>query len=111
MSLFNCYETLKTQIVMKLKKPKLGWNSKTQKSDQSQKLKLWLDSKFKLGWNPKTQFWWNSKTQIVIKLKTSNCDKTQRVKYWWNLKTQIVMKLNHSNCAETQKFNCDETQN
>ena len=29
----------------------------------------------------------NSKTQIVIKLKNSNCDKTQKLELWLNSKT------------------------
>ena len=58
-----------------------------------------------------------------MKLKTSNCDQTQKLKLWWNLKTQIVtklkfgqtkfhrktqtqivMKLKNSKCDETQKL-------
>ena len=42
------------------------------------------------------------KIQIVMKLKNSNCDKTQKLKLWWNSKTKIVMKLKNSNCDETQ---------
>ena len=42
--------------------------------------------------------WWNSKTQIVMKLKNSNCDETQKLQFWqtpkfklWqNSNTQIV---------------------
>ena len=44
------------------------------------------------------------KTQIVVKLKNSNCDKTQKLKLWWNSKTQIVINLKISNCEETQKL-------
>ena len=37
--------------------------------------------------------------------------KTQQLKLCWNSKTQIVMKLKNSNCYKTQKkFNCDGTQ-
>ena len=42
------------------------------------------------------------KSQIVMKLKNSNCDETQ--------KNQIVMKLRISNYDEFKNSNCDETQ-
>ena len=35
----------------------------------------------------------NLQNSIVMKLKTPNCDETQKFKLWWNSKTQIVMKL------------------
>ena len=52
-----------------------------------------------------------------MKLKNSNCDKTQKHKLWQNSITQIVIKLN-SNGDKTQKLNlwqlkkskCDKTQ-
>ena len=60
------------------------------------------------------------KTQIVMKLKNSNGDKTQKLKLWQNSKTQIVTKLKNSNCdnLKTQivtteiltKQNYDKTQ-
>ena len=49
--------------------------------------------------------WQNSKTRIVIKLKNSNGDKTQKIKLWQNSKTQNVTKLNlwqNSTCDKTQ---------
>ena len=44
------------------------------KSNETQKLKLWL----------------NSRTQILMKLKSSNYDETQEHELGWNSKTQIV---------------------
>ena len=38
----------------------------------------------------KVKMWQNSKNQIVTKLKSSNCGKTQTIKLWQNPKTQIV---------------------
>ena len=57
----------------------------------------------------KTQIVIQLKNLIVMKLKNSNCDKTQKLKLWWNLetqmwwnsKTQIVMKFKNSNCEVT----------
>ena len=39
-----------------------------------------------------------------MKLKNSNCTKTQNLKLGRNLKTQIVMKLKKLNCNETKKL-------
>ena len=66
-------------------KLKLWWNSHNSNCFETQKLKLWQ----------------NSKIQIVMKLKNSNGDKTEKLKLWPNWKTQIVTKLN-SNCEKTQ---------
>ena len=38
---------------------------------------------------------------MVMKLKNSNCDKTQ---IFMKLKTQTMMKLKNLNCEETQKL-------
>ena len=65
----NCEETqklklwssLKTQILMKLKK---WWNPKNSNRDKNKK---------------KLKLWWNS--------KNSNCHKIQKLKFWWNSKT------------------------
>ena len=38
----------------------------------------------------KLKLWWNSKTQIVMKLK--------KLKFWFNSKTQILMIIKTSNC-------------
>ena len=38
----------------------------------------------------------------MIKTKSSNCDKTQKLKLGQNSKTQIVTKLKNSNCDKTQ---------
>ena len=51
------------------------------------------------------------KTQIVMKLRNSICDETQKLKLYWNLKTQIVTKLKNSNFDETKNSNVDETKN
>ena len=59
---------------------------KTQNWDETQKLKLW----------------WYSETQVVMELKNSNCDETQKPNCN-DLKTQIVMKFKNSNCDKTQK--------
>ena len=59
----------------------------------------------------------NSTTQIVMKLKNSNCDETQKLNFFSNSKTQIMMKLKNSNCDQTPKLklwwnsknsNCDK---
>ena len=39
-----------------------------------------------------------------MKLKSLNCDETQKLKLLGNSKTQIVMKLKNSNSDETQKL-------
>ena len=52
--------------------------------------------------------WRNFKTQIVMKLKNSNCDETQKLKLQWNSKTQTVMKLKSSNCDKNS--NVEKTQ-
>ena len=44
------------------------------------------------------------KNLIVMNLKNSNVDETQKVKWWWNSKSQIVMKLKNLNLDETQKL-------
>ena len=54
--------------------------------------------------------WQNSTTQIetklshiVTKLKSSNCDKTHKVKLWQNSQSKIVTKLKKTNYDKTQK--------
>ena len=47
----------------------------------------------------------NSNTQIVMKLKNSNCDETQKLKLWKNSKTQIVIKLKNSKVTKLKKIN------
>ena len=70
-------------------------NLKNSNCDETQKIKLW----------------WNSKTQTVMKFKKSYCDETQKLKFWQNLKlklcpnskTQILTKLKfwqNSNCEK-----------
>ena len=62
--------TLKTQVVMK---------PKNSNCDETQKLKLW--------WNSKTQIVMklkNSKPHIVMKLKNSNGNKIKIFKLWQN---------------------------
>ena len=54
--------------------------------DQNQKFKLWWNSKQNFFETEKLKLLWNSKTQIVMNLKSSNCDETQ-----------IVMKVKNSN--------------
>ena len=54
---------------------------KNSNRDETLKLKFWDETQ---------------KTEIVMKLKTSNCDKI--------LKTQIVIKLKNSNCDKTYKL-------
>ena len=44
------------------------------------------------------------KTQIVIKLKISNWDETQKHKWIWNSKTEMVTKLKESNCDKILKL-------
>ena len=66
----------------------------------------------------KLKIWWNSKTKIVMKLKNSSCDETknsncnetQKSKLWGNSKTEIVRKLRNWNGEKIQNSNCDETQ-
>ena len=38
-----------------------------------------------------------------MKLKNSNCYKTQKLKLWWNSETQIVLKLKNTKCDKTKK--------
>ena len=68
---------LKQKKIMKLKNSNYGY-CQNSNCDETQKLKLWL----------------NSKTQIVMKLIKPNCDdsqdETQKLKLWCNPKTQIV---------------------
>ena len=33
------------------------------------------------------------KTQIVVRLKNSNCDQTEKLKLWWNLNSDETQKL------------------
>ena len=72
MTILNCD---KTQIATKLK--------------ISMKLINWKSHKTK-------------KTDIVIQLKNSNFENTQKLKLCQNLKTQILTKLKHTNCDNTQ---------
>ena len=44
----------------------------------------------------------NSKNDSVMKLKSLNCDETQKSKLGLNSKTQVVMKLKNLNCDKTQ---------
>ena len=81
---------------MKLKKAHIVMKLKNSNCDESQKLKLWWNSKLKITNGDTTQrlkLWQNSKTQIVgqktQKLKMSltwNCDKTRELKL--NTKSQ-----------------------
>ena len=96
------------QIVKKLKK----------NSYKIQKLELWQLKPSNWQETQKLKMWQNSKTQIVTKLKTSNCDKTQKI--------QFETKLKSTNCDKSQKLklwqnkklklwqlkksNCDKTQ-
>ena len=41
----------------------------------------------------KLKLWWNSKTQVMMKLKNSNCDETP--------KTKTKMTLKNLSCHET----------
>ena len=75
----------KTQVVTKLK---LWQNSNCEKKYP----KLKYDKKFHK----------RNQTQIVIKLKNSNCDETQKLILRYN-SNQIVIKLN-SNCDKVQKL-------
>ena len=67
-------------------------NLKNSKFDETQKLKLWWNSKIQIVMKLKkincdelkTQMWWKSKTSILMKLKKSNCDETEKLKVWWN---------------------------
>ena len=65
---FNCDETWKTKIVMKLQ------NSNCDETQNSN-----FDE---------------TKSSNCDESKNSNCDETQKLKLWWNSKTQIVIKLN-----------------
>ena len=40
---------------------------------------------------------------MLMKLKKSNCDDTEKLKLQWHSKTQIVMKLKNSNFEKTKK--------
>ena len=124
----------KTLIVTKLKL----WEEKKLKNLKCDQLKLWQNSITKIMIHSTTQIlktstknqilsktqivmklklWWSSKTLILMKLKNSNCDKTQKLKFnpklkaWrkkpsktQNLTTQIVTKLKKSNYYKTQKL-------
>ena len=101
-NIFSCHNSFFSQQ----KKPIL---TKNLNCDETQKLKLW--------WNSKTQILMKlknsncdetKKTQIVMKLKKSNCDETQQLKLRWNSKTQIMMKLKNSNCDWTKNSNFDD---
>ena len=70
---------------------------------------VWFNA-FIIGF-PASVFWWNSKSQMAIKLKktqvvmilkNSNRDETQKLKLWWNSKTQIVTKLKSWQNSKTQ---------
>ena len=52
----------------------------------------------------------NWKTQMVIKLKNSNFDETQKLILWWNSKTQIVIKLKIQIVIKLKNSKCEETQ-
>jgi hypothetical protein len=91
---------------------------------ETQKLKLWWNSKTQIVIKLKLKWWQNSKSQIVTKLKNSNrdntqivrdkirnskcdnlnCDKTWELKLCQKLKLwQTVMKLKNSNCDDIKK--------
>ena len=58
--------------------------------------------------------WWNSETQIVMKLKNSKGDKTQKFNCDNSScgKTQIVLRLKlwqNSSCDQTKNSNCDKS--
>ena len=90
----NGDEIEKNQIVMKCK------NSKC---DETQKPKLWWNSKTQVVMKRKNSNWDETKNPNCNETQNSNCYETHKLKLWWNLKTQIVMKLKYSNCVETQK--------
>ena len=48
--------------------------------------------------------WLNSKTQIVMKLKNSKDNKTQKLKWWQNSKTQIVKKNSKNQIVKKLKL-------
>ena len=48
--------------------------------------------------------------EIVMKLKNSNCDESEKLKWWWKSKTVIAMKFKDSNGYQTQNSKCDKTQ-
>ena len=77
---------------------------KNSNGDETQKLKLWSNSKTQILIKK------NLKTWIVMKLKNSNCDETQNLKLWQNSKAQIMTKLLNSNCDKLKtQSNRDKT--
>ena len=103
---------------------------KNLKCDETQKLKLWLNSKIQKAMKLKNSNCDLTKKLIVIKLKNSNCDKTWKLKFWWKAKTKkktsklkmwqdsktlVMTKLNTTKCDQTQiviklkNSNCDRT--
>ena len=93
----NCDKIL-NEMVTKLQNSKCDNNQIVTKLElrlwQTQKLKLWLNSKTQIG----------SKTQIVMKFNNSNWDETKKLKCWQNSQTQIVTKLKKSNCESKLKM-------
>ena len=71
----------------KLKNPSFDITLKTSKSDETQKIELWQ----------------NSKTHIVTKPKNSNHGKTQKLKLWQSSKIQMVANIKDLNSDKTKK--------
>ena len=56
-----------------------------------------------VGQTQKLKLWQNSKTQYLTKLKNSNCNKTWKLKQWKNQKKSNCDNKN-SNCDKNQKL-------
>ena len=80
----------------------MWWNSKTQIL-MKVKTKIVMKKKLILWWNSKIKLWLNSKTQIVNTLKSSNRDKTQKLKWLQNSKMQIGTKLKKLKLGQDSK--------
>ena len=72
-------------------------SSENSNCDETQKLKLWQNSKTQTV----TKCDITQKLQIVTKLKNSNYDKTQKLKLWQNSKNQIVTYFSKNNQLDT----------
>ena len=90
--------------MIKLKKSSCDENSKTPNCNTKQQ-----------NWNcdetQKFKLWPNSKTQMMTKLKNANCDKTQKPQLWQNLKTHVLTKTQIvKNSNYDKNWNYDKTQ-
>ena len=87
------WQKLRAQIVTKHKTQNCGKKLDNSNCDETQKLKLWQNSKILIVTKLKTQIVTKLKNWNCYKSQKLNCDKTQKLKMWPNYKTEIVTKL------------------